>query len=68
MERKYFTENVSKKSLLSYEEIINVYQSLDEEEIAMFPTKWRNIKHMVCLRCDTSNLGYWVQNGRKLVG
>jgi hypothetical protein len=23
---------------------------------------------MVCLRCDTSNLGYWVQNGRKLVG
>jgi hypothetical protein len=45
MERKYFTENVSKKGLLSHEEIINVYQSLDDEEIAMFPTKWRNIKH-----------------------
>ena len=67
MERKYFTENVSKKGLLSHEEIINVYQSLDDEEIAMFPTKWRNIKHMehmVCLRCDTANSGYWVQNGK----
>ena len=67
MERTYFTENVSKKSLLSHEEIINVYQSLDDEEIAMFPTKWRNIKHMehmVCLRCDAANLGYWVQNGK----
>jgi hypothetical protein len=33
----------------------------------MFPTKWRNIKHMehmVCLRCDAANLGYWVQNGK----
>jgi hypothetical protein len=33
----------------------------------MFPTKWRNIKHMehmVCLRCDTANSGYWVQNGK----
>jgi hypothetical protein len=42
-------------------------QSLDDEEIAMFPTKWRNIKHMehmVCLRCDTANSGYWVQNGK----
>jgi hypothetical protein len=54
MARKYFTENVSKKSLLSYEEIINVYQSLDDQELAVFPTKRRNIEHMVCRRCDTS--------------
>ena len=33
MERKYFTENVSKKSLLTLDEIVKVYQSLDEEEI-----------------------------------
>jgi hypothetical protein len=50
MARKYFTENVSKKSLLSYEEIINVYQSLDDQELAVFPTKRRNIEHMVCRR------------------
>jgi hypothetical protein len=65
MARKYFTENVSKKSLLSYEEIINVYQSLDDEELAMFPTKRRNIDHMVCRRCDTSlkHSEGWTQNG-----
>jgi len=65
MERKYFTDNVSKKSLLSYEEIINVYQSLDDEELAVFPTKRRNIEHVVCRRCDTSikNSVGWEQNG-----
>jgi hypothetical protein len=53
MARKYFTENVSKKSFLSYEEIINVYQSLDDEELALFPTKRRKIEHLVCRRCVT---------------
>jgi hypothetical protein len=45
-----------------YEEIINVYQSLDDQELAVFPTKRRNKEHMehrVCLRCDASNLGDW---------
>jgi hypothetical protein len=67
MERKYFTENVSKKSLLTLDEIIKVYQSLDEEEIGVFPTKWRNIEdmeHMVCLRCDSASLDMWVQSGK----
>jgi hypothetical protein len=62
MERKYFTENVSKKSLLTLDEIVKVYQSLDDEEISVFPTKRRNKEHMehkVCLRCDASNLGDW---------
>jgi hypothetical protein len=65
MARKYFTENVSKKSLLSYEEIINVYQSLDDDELAVFPTKRRNIEHMVCRRCDISfkHSEGWTQNG-----
>jgi len=65
MERKYFTEKVSKKSLLSYEEIINVYQSLDDEEITVFPTKRRKIEQVVCRRCDTShkNAMGWQQNG-----
>jgi hypothetical protein len=67
MERKYFTENVSKKSLLTLDEIIKVYQSLDEEEIGVFPTKWRNIEEMeqmVCLRCDSASLDMWVQSGK----
>jgi hypothetical protein len=62
MERKYFTENVSKKSLLTLDEIVKVYQSLDDEKISVFPTKLRNIEHMehmVCLRCDTNNSGHW---------
>jgi BTB/POZ domain-containing protein 1/2 len=66
MERKYFTENVSKKSLLTLDEIVKVYQSLDDEEIAVFPTKWRNIEHMehmVCLRCATSSSGFWKHDG-----
>jgi NAD-dependent SIR2 family protein deacetylase len=66
MERKYFTENVSKKSLLTLDEIVKVYQSLDDEEIDVFPTKWRNKEHMehkVCPRCDTSNLGFWIHDG-----
>jgi hypothetical protein len=66
MERKYFTENVSKKSLLTLDEIVKVYQSLDDEEIDVFPTKWRNKEHMehkVCLRCDTSNSGFWIHDG-----
>jgi hypothetical protein len=61
MERKYFTENVSKKSLLILDEIVKVYQSLDDEEIDVLPTKRRNIEHMehmVCLRCDTTSRGY----------
>ena len=53
MERKYFTEKVSKKSLLSSDEIINVYQSLDDEAIALFPTKRRHTEPIVCLRFDT---------------
>jgi hypothetical protein len=63
MERKYFTEKVSKKSLLSSDEIVKVYQSLDDEKISVFPTKLRNIEHMehmVCLRCDTNNSGQWI--------
>jgi len=63
MEPKYFTENVSKKSLLTLDEIVKVYQSLDDKEIGVFPTKWRNIEHtehMVCLRCDTNNSGQWI--------
>ena len=62
MERKYFTENVSKKSLLSSDEIVKVYQSFDDEKISVFPTKLRNIEHMehmVCLRCDTNNSRQW---------
>ena len=67
MERKYFTENVSKKSLLSSDEIVKVYQSLDDEKISVFPTKLRNIEHMehmVCLRCDTNNSGQWIPDQR----
>jgi len=63
MERKYFTEKVSKKNLLSYEEIVNVYQSFDDEEITMFPRKKRNIEPMVCLRCDTDDSGLWTHGG-----
>ena len=66
MERKYFTENVSKKSLLSSDEIINVYQSFDDEEITVFPSKLRNIEHMehmVCLRCDTGYFLQWTRVG-----
>ena len=63
MERKYFTEKVSKKSLLSYQEIINIYQSFDDEEIAVFPRKRRTIEPMVCLRCDTDNSGLWTHGG-----
>ena len=57
MERRYFTENVSKKSLLSSDQIINVYQSFDDKENAEFPTKSRNVKYWVCLRCKTGNSG-----------
>ena len=70
MERKYFTANVSKKNLLTFEEIVKVYQSLDDEEIDVFPTKCRNKEHMehkVCLRCDTAHSGtwnHWVHNGK----
>jgi hypothetical protein len=56
-----------KKSLLTLDEIVKVYQSLDEEEIGVFPTKWRNIEHMehmVCLRCDSASLDMWVQSGK----
>ena len=63
MERTYFTENVSKKSLLTLDELVKVYQSLDDEKISVFPTKWRNIEHMehmICLRCDTNNSGQWI--------
>jgi BTB/POZ domain-containing protein 1/2 len=66
MERNYFTANVSKKNLLTLDEIVKVYQSLDDEEIDVFPTKWRNkehMEHMVCLRCDTSNSVYWCHTG-----
>ena len=69
MERKYFTKNVSKKSLLTFEEIVKVYQSHDDEETGVFPTKWRiveqHMEHMVCLRCDTStsNSDYWNHDG-----
>ena len=62
MERKYFTENVSKKSLLTLDKIVKVYQSLDDEEIDLFPTKFRNKEHMehsLCLRCDTN----WIHDG-----
>jgi hypothetical protein len=46
-------------------ELINVYQSLDDEELAVFPTKRRNIEHMVCRRCDISfkHSEGWTQNG-----
>ena len=67
-ERKYFTENVSKKCLLTLNEIVKVYQSLDDEVIGVFPTKWRNIEHMVdmvCLRCGAVNSGVWRQNGNE---
>jgi BTB/POZ domain-containing protein 1/2 len=63
MERTYFTEDVSKKSLLTSDEIVKVYQSLDDDKIDVFPTKCRNIEHMVCRRCDSSNLGDWYHNG-----
>jgi hypothetical protein len=46
MERQYFTEIVSKKSLLTLDEIVKVYQSFDGDEIDVFPTKWRNKVHM----------------------
>ena len=63
MERTYFTENVSKKSLLTSDEIVKVYQSLDDDKIDVFPTKWRNIEHMVYRRCDSSNSGDWNHDG-----
>ena len=66
MERKYFTQNVSKKSLLTLDEIVKVYQSLDDEEIDVFPTKCRNKERMensLCLRCDTNNSGNWKHDG-----
>ena len=48
MERNYFTENVSKTCLLTVDEILKVYQSFDDEKIDMFPTKRRNVEHLVC--------------------
>ena len=53
MQRKYFTENVSKKNVLSFDEILNVYQTPDDVKNAVFPTKGRRAKYMVFLRCDT---------------
>jgi hypothetical protein len=46
MERQYFTEIVSKKIVLTLDEIVKVYQSFDGDEIDVFPTKWRNKEHM----------------------
>ena len=43
LERKYFTENVSKRSLLPLDEIVKVYQSHDDEEIGVFPATFRNM-------------------------
>ena len=63
MERKYFTEHISKRSLLSSDEIINVYQSFDDEEITVFKTKLRNMESVVYLRCDTANPSKWMQDG-----
>ena len=62
MERTYFTENVSKKSLLNSDEIINIYQSLDDKAIAVFPTRSRKVKYVVCHRCDTANSDVWISH------
>ena len=66
MERKYFTEKVSKKCLLTVDEMLKVYQSFDDEKIDMFPTKSR--WHMICVVCrrcdpDPANLRGWEQYG-----
>ena len=62
MERTYFTENVSKKSLLSSDEIINIYQSLDDRAIAVFPTRSRKVKYVVCIRCNTASSVEWTND------
>jgi len=63
MERKYFTGNVSKKTLLTVDELLKVYQSFDGEEVDMFPTKMRTMEATVCLRCDTDHSDDWNQEG-----
>ena len=65
MEQTYFTENVSKKRLLTVDELLKVYQSFDDEEVDMFPTKRRCMERVVCRRCDpnTKNLSGWEYSG-----
>ena len=50
-------------ALLILVELLNIYQSFDDEEIAVFPRKRRTIEPMVCLRCDTDDSGLWTHGG-----